>query len=483
MSIASLVLPLMREARRFRRDRGGNIAVIFAIALLPLLGFVGAAVDYSRASRARSAIQTALDSTALMVAKDLTGGKIDATNVQSAANTYFKGLYTNTEAANIAVTATYTPKTSSENAKLIVNGTGSITTEFMKVMNIPTVTVGASSTTTWGGKRLRVALALDVTGSMDSDGKLTAMKAAAKKLIDTLKATATTKEDVYISIVPFNVMVNVGSDNRSATWLDWDTSYGSCKSKYTTRNACEAGGDYWSYWSDTCQSQKTLKSACLAGGHTWSAKNLSSWKGCVTDRTQSYDTTKTAPTTTNPDTLFLARNYSDCRASLLPMKSAYEATESDSSTDPTTLKGRINTLDAQGGTNQAIGMFWAWMTLQTTAPLYTPAKDSEYKYTDAIVLLSDGLNTKDRWYGNGYDPSPDVDARQRILCDNITTKVNSVPETTIYTIQVNTSGDPESSVLKYCGSTGGFFSTTTASGIQDAFQEVGASLTKLRISK
>lgn len=483
MSFASLISRLERDAARFRSANGGNIAVIFAIALLPLLGFVGAAVDYSRASRARTAIQTALDSTALMVAKDLTSGKIDASSVQSAANTYFKGLYNNTEAANIAVTAAYTPKTSSENAKLIVNGSGSVTTEFMKVMNIATMNVGASSTTTWGGTRLRVALALDVTGSMDSAGKLTAMKTAAKKLIDTLKATATTKEDVYISIVPFNVMVNVGTGNKNATWLDWDTSYGSCKSKYTTKNTCQAGGDNWSSWSGTCKSTKTLKSACEAGGHTWNASNVNNWTGCVTDRIQNYDTTKTAPTTTNPDTLFLAQNYSDCRASLLPMKSAYEATESDSSTDPTTLKGRINTLTAQGGTNQAIGMFWAWMTLQSTAPLYTPAKDSEYKYSDAIVLLSDGLNTKDRWYGNGYDPSPEVDARQRILCDNITTKVNSVPETTIYTIQVNTSGDPVSSVLKYCGSTGGFFSTTTASGIQDAFQEVGASLTKLRLSK
>uniref|UniRef100_E6VCR3 Putative Flp pilus-assembly TadG-like N-terminal domain-containing protein n=1 Tax=Rhodopseudomonas palustris (strain DX-1) TaxID=652103 RepID=E6VCR3_RHOPX len=483
MYIASLAARLNRAARRFPAASGGNIAVIFGIALLPLLGFVGAAVDYSRASRARTAMQSALDSTALMVAKDLTSGKITAENVQSAANTYFTSLYKNTDAPSIDVTATYTPKTSSENAKLTVGGTGSINTEFMKVMNISQMSLGASSTTTWGGTRLRVALALDVTGSMDSAGKLSAMKTAAKQLIDTLKATSTTKEDVYISIVPFNVMVNVGPGNKNATWLDWDTSYGSCKSKYTTKNACQAGGDSWNYWSNTCQSQKTLKSACQAGGHTWTASNVNSWKGCVTDRTQNYDTTKTEPTSATPDTLFLAQNYSDCMASLLPMKSAYEATESDSSTDATTLKGRINTLDAQGGTNQGIGMFWAWMTLQATAPLYTPAKDSEYKYTDAIVLLSDGMNTKNRWYGNGSNWSPQVDDRQKILCDNITTKVNGVPETTIYTIQVNTSGDPESSVLKYCGSTGGFFSTTTASGIQSAFQEVGASLTKLRIAK
>jgi len=483
MSIAPLSACLISAARRFRRAERGNIAVIFAIAAVPIVGFVGAAIDYSRASRAHTAIQTALDSTALMVAKDISSGSITAGQVQSTASNYFKALYTNADAASVSVTATYTAKTTSQNATLKVDGSGAVTTNFMKVLNVPTVTVGASSTTTWGGTRLRVALALDVTGSMDFSGKLPAMKTAAKQLIDTLKATATTKEDVYISIVPFNVMVNVGTGNKNATWLDWDTDYGSCTSKYTTKNACQAGGDTWSNFSNSCKSTKTLKSACVAGGHTWNASNVNSWTGCVTDRTQSYDVTKTVPDTATPNTLFLAQNYSDCRASLLPMISAYTATESDSSTDPATLKGRINTLDAQGGTNQAIGMFWAWMTLQATAPLTTPAKDPLYKYTDAIVLLSDGLNTLDRWYGNGQDPEPKIDARQQLLCDNITTKTNGIPETYIYTIQVNTGGDAESAILKSCGSTGGFFSTTTAAGIAAAFQQIGASLTKLRVAK
>ena len=44
----------------FVESRGGNIAVIFALALLPILAFIGAAVDYSRASTARTSMQAAL---------------------------------------------------------------------------------------------------------------------------------------------------------------------------------------------------------------------------------------------------------------------------------------------------------------------------------------------------------------------------------------------------------------------------------------
>jgi Flp pilus assembly protein TadG len=53
----------------FRCDRRGNVAVIFAFAMIPLIGFVGASIDYSRANAMRTKLQDALDSTALMLSK------------------------------------------------------------------------------------------------------------------------------------------------------------------------------------------------------------------------------------------------------------------------------------------------------------------------------------------------------------------------------------------------------------------------------
>jgi len=65
--------------------------------------------------------------------------------------------------------------------------------------------------------------------------------------------------------------------------------------------------------------------------------------------------------------------------------------------------------------------------------------------------LSDGLNTEDRWpdYGDGstrQNGSPDpqfpgkIDARQRILCDNLKNDrdAQNRPMYTIFTVQVNT---------------------------------------------
>ena len=50
--------------------RGGNVTLTFALALVPIVGLVGAAVDYSRANSARTQMQAALDSTALMLSKE-----------------------------------------------------------------------------------------------------------------------------------------------------------------------------------------------------------------------------------------------------------------------------------------------------------------------------------------------------------------------------------------------------------------------------
>lgn len=47
--------------RRFIHDRRGNIAVIFALACVPLITVVGYAVDYSRATQLRSKLQAAAD--------------------------------------------------------------------------------------------------------------------------------------------------------------------------------------------------------------------------------------------------------------------------------------------------------------------------------------------------------------------------------------------------------------------------------------
>src|SRR5882757_9665251 len=219
-------------ARRFARADQGNIAVIFAIAAVPIISFVGAAIDYSRANSARSSMQAALDSTALMVAKDLTNGTITADQISAKALAYFGALYTNVDAkSSVTVSATYTAASGSTAATVLVNGSGSVTTDFMKVAGFPNLNFNTSSTSTWGINRMRVAMALDNTGSMADDGEIAALRTAAASLVDQLSALAKNDGDIYISVVPFAKDVNVGASNYAASWIDWtdwDAANGNC---------------------------------------------------------------------------------------------------------------------------------------------------------------------------------------------------------------------------------------------------------------
>ena len=55
---------------------------------------------------------------------------------------------------------------------------------------------------------------------------------------------------------------------------------------------------------------------------------------------------------------------------------------------------------------------------------------------------------------------------------------------TIYTIQVNTGGDPTSAILKYCASSADkFYLITSSSQIATIFNTIGTQLSKLRLSK
>ncbi|MHC1946460.1 TadE/TadG family protein [Bradyrhizobium sp. UFLA06-06] len=618
-------------ARRFSRANNGNVAVMFTFAMLPLLAFVGAAIDYTRANTARSAMQAALDSTALMLSKDLTMGNITAADIPSKAQTYFTALYTNKDGQGVSVTANYTTPTSSAAATILLSGSGYINTYFIKFAdlsggNFQKMNFGTSTTTTWGNVKMRVALALDNTGSMSDDNKITALRnavAGTGGLIDQLSALSKNNGDVYISIIPFEKVVNVGSSNVGQSWIDWTdwlnppttqpangtmqaslpmnwhavgpgarcpwtnsnggftcqkspTNTGSanyipssgtysgyiCPSvdanSYTRYNGCwvstqvgtgvfcsgstscscpknSSGNDvsgcscgtsggvyqctgklYTHDWTqpgpnDTADNQGQPRVSAVVGwtNNQWTSTNkiptvkndwrqastnpIGNWTGCIADRTQPNDATGVLPGSSDVTTLFPANElfengYSYCSSNSSPQLEPIIPL----SYNWTALKNAVNAMQPTGGTNQAVGLAWAWQSLLVGGPLNTPAEDSNTTYNRVIILLSDGLNTEDRWpeYGDGRTQASGnpIDARQSLLCQNLQAAKDSSgqPLYTIYTIQVNTHSpaDPTSTVLKNCASTPDkFFMLTSSTQILTTFNTIGTALSKLRLAK
>jgi len=460
MLAKSIFSRVKTAAGHFVRADRGNVAMIFGIAAVPLLSFIGAAIDYSRANAARSSMQAALDSTSLMVAKDLTNGVITTSQISATAQAYFGALYTNKDANSVTISATYTQSNGTLGSTVQVNGSGNVTTDFMKLAGFPNINFNSSSTSAWGANLLRVSLVLDNTGSMNDYNKIGALQTAAKSLVTQLSGLSKNNGDVYISVVPFEIDVNVGTSNVNATWLRWDTwdPKNSPNSQSPWQTYCNNG-----YWLTMAQ--------CQGRNYTWThtvgSPNHSQWNGCVTDRDQNYDVAATAPTSLS--TQFLADQDQSCPvAAVLPLTYNWNS-----------VNANIDSMTAQGATNQTIGLQWGWLSLLQQSPLNAPAEDSTKTYQHIIVLFTDGLNTGDRWYGDFSSQSSQVDTRMKKLCDNI--KATGV---TIYTVQIDTDGAGQSAVLPYCATgSSNFFMLTQPSQIAAAFSQIGTSISKLRVAR
>ena len=392
-----------------------------------------------------------------------------ATEIQSKASAYFKAIFKAPDATIISLSATYTASPT----KILVDGSAEVPTTLMGALGIDHITISGSSTTTWGTTRLRVALVLDNTGSMAYDGKMDALKSATKSLLSQLKAAATNDGDVYVSIIPFAKDVNVGSTNYNATWIDW-TDWDS------NNQTCSGGGGWggwggngWGWggwgWGGTGGNKKN----CSAASHT-------TWTGCITDRGPSnapgnstWDQVATeSDGTTN--SLWPAEQYDACPVQMMGLSYNW-----------TTMNSLVNSMIPNGSTNQPIGLVWGWQSLVGGGPLSVPTVDSSYEYKDIIILLSDGINTEDRWTPHEKDPSKFVDNRMYQQGNGSGTCANiKAAGITIYTLQVNTGGDPTSTLLQNCASDSSkFYLVTSASDIAGAFSSIGSELTKLRVAK
>jgi Flp pilus assembly protein TadG len=443
MRLDAVLNTLRSQLHRFRAAESGNVVFTFALATIPMIGFVGAAVDYSRGNSAKAAMQSAVDATALMLSRQAPG--LNQAQLNQKATDIFKSLLHRPEMTNILVSPTFTEQSSGFKINLAASGT--VPTTFTKVIGQDHMDINVTSQVVWGMKKLELALALDNTGSMASSNKMTELKKAAKDLIQSLHKVAQNDSDIKIAIVPFAQEVNVGTNYVNATWLNWD--------EWNEENGNDTS-------TTTCTSGKGRRRRCTTST-TWTAADHKTWNGCVMDRDQSYDVLDTTPTDVIKATLFPTIQADNCPESLLPLTSvkAHQGT----------LISKIEQMKPVGTTNVTIGLAWGWHVLTPNAPFSegtAPNADTD----KVIVLLTDGENTENRWTKN----SNDIDARTRLVCANV--KAAGIKLYTVRVIEGN------ATLLQQCATrTDMYFNVQNASQLNAVFAQIANSLANLRISK
>ena len=373
MAYARIAAWLVDRAKRLSGAAGGNVTMTFALAVVPIVGFVGAAIDYSRANSVKAAMQAASNSTALMLSKYVQD--MSADQITEKASEYFTALFNRPETTNVAVTPTFTsPQPGS--FKLQTHGhrrgpdhlhQGGRAGQPQRQRQLRGAVGHPQARSRARARQYR----LDVVEQQDDEPE----DRRARTCSTTLKNAAKTDGDVKIAIIPFDTTVNLGTSYKNNDWFDYDS--------------LDCNGS---------QSGKRLQQQQLEGP----------WEGCVRDRTYPFDAQDDPPTGANTKTYFPVHDCGSL-AKLMPLTYDWAA-----------LNSKIDEMTPNGNTNVTIGLAWAWHALTTQAPLSEAAAPSP-DLDKVIILLTDGENTESWKNSNNtkITSSSAIDDRTELVCTNI----------------------------------------------------------------
>lgn len=199
----------MSTISKLGRDKSGQVAILFALSIIPIVAVAGFAIDFQQTVKRKAKVQLVMDSAVLAAARvKQTGASNDEIKltVQQFMDAQIGGLGgLDCDPTSVLVT---------ENAEEIdANILCEQTTALIKVVGRKEMPFRVSSASEYGIDKVDVAFMFDVSGSMNSSNRLTNLKAAAKEAIDVLLpagAPAELIEDTRIAMMSYNSMVNAG---------------------------------------------------------------------------------------------------------------------------------------------------------------------------------------------------------------------------------------------------------------------------------
>lgn len=480
-------------AKRFWKNRSGNISIMMSVGMISLIGVTGIGVDYSRVMRAKSEIFAAADSAALAAAR--TYGT--ASERETVARKVFGA-----NVAKLDTVATYTISPENivregANYGYRVAATATVKTMFGQMFGVDKYTanvlaeaIGVISSNT------EIALVLDSTYSM-TGWKMDTLKKAATAMVDDLSKITPKADQLKFSLVPFSNYVNIGMGNRKKSWMNVPDDYKDpdkqvCYTEYpvigqtncrtvtyppspgTPAGTCyndgvpyscggsspQPGGSY-----QTCDNiyGPTPVNKCYIQQGAWHR-----WNGCIGSRDYPLNTKD--------------ENYNVKIPGLLDYSCGTEVVELTS--NHSQIRSAINKLNPNGETYIPAGLVWGWRTLSSQEPFAGAKSTSTTPVRKYLVLMTDGFNTKSPNYP--YHDKGDRATSDKLVketCANIAAdKDNGIM---IFSVAFDVKDATMKGILKDCAknSNGQFFDATNANEFLAAFAKIGSTIAELRLSK
>lgn len=419
--------------RRFLSDARGNVAILFAILLVPSLVLMGLAIDTSRGLSAAETAQNALDASALAAARAMSEQDLNTDEVAALAEQYFKANVEGEGKLTYADYRGFNVEADPDTGEVTVTVSTKVETTLGQLARIEAFDIARSSTAIFKQTDLEVSLMLDTTGSM-SGRKIRDLKLAASDLVKKLIPEESGDNSARIALAPYASSVNAGSFKHKVV------------------------------------DPRSVRRFSLAGFGVGRGGD-----NCVVERDGSHAYDDTAPGRnawlgTHPEAGYPVNSRYDCpRSEVVPLTS-----------DRRHLLRSIDGFQAEGYTAGHVGTAWSWYLVSPQWAHIWPAESKPEPYgkrnlVKAVVLMTDGeFNTS---YRNGQ-LNRTADEQARTLCDRMKDK-----EVVVFTVGFELRERNAIQTLEECATSERYhYLAENGDDLRRAFRDIATRLTQLRIT-
>ena len=500
---------------RFAHDVHGNLTMLTAFILTSLMVLVGLAVDLEFIFRQKARVQYAMDSAVLAGALSRQAGATNA-EVVSDIRQYVSPLV---DSAGGGMSCTTVSVTFSDDSEDILGRMRCTQPTFLSnLIGNDDMSFTVSSTSTFSVGRIDVSFVFDVSGSMNSNNRLSSLKTAAITAFDELLPDDQVRDGtVRLGIVTYNNAVNAGAYFDKVTrgvTIPADATNSGGISNYNSYNSarmydqatgkrfmyyqdgtctesdpdeCDQHGDYdWDvarwFWEDstardTCVYERTgtyADSDAAPGSFAWIGAGNPRWNFYDSDRDKYRGENEIENGGANSSTGALDFYYATCRES-----GPVPLTE-----DKDALKAHVQAMTANGGTAGHLGVAWGWYLLSPNWQSVWPEVSKPWDYdevnvTKAVILMTDGD------FNVNHPTASKNSFRQAMdLCDAMKAEPANVQ---VYTVgfqvpsYVQKTSDGRT-IMEYCATSPSFaFDASNGEELKDVYREIAQSISDLRI--
>lgn len=203
-----------RFTKSFLNETSGNVAVIAGLAIIPIIGVAGLALDFQLVVTKKNTVQQTLDATLIAAARERQTGA-SPTEINLFSNIYFDNLLNANDPGLICGNVDTSSPEDSEQINAVVECQQPTT--LSAIFGRDKFDFVVESGSTFGIGEVDVAFVFDLSGSMNQNGRLGALRTAADEAIDILLAagdasdtSSAARSSVRIAISAYNHSVNAG---------------------------------------------------------------------------------------------------------------------------------------------------------------------------------------------------------------------------------------------------------------------------------